>query len=222
MYLLDDEDTIIPMEVRGALSMYQHWEPDENDISKLKKHFATAIGPWEPYKYYDGKPTMDIMGEEWMSFHTAQEEERKSDNDPKPLIDTPSQQNQVQCEPTNGSTSTLPVLHGRPSKTPNELFFINTLQEVGGDENPLLYMDAKEWLKPKERLGKAFHLSLDYTMFLQEPEIDHFLDMLDDGELLGHNEPFDTLAFAIHAKATILDAKSLQPYLAWQPLEVIR
>jgi len=221
MYLLDDEDTIIPMEVRGALSMYQHWEPDENDISKLKKHFATAIGPWEPYKYYDGKPTMDIMGEEWMSFHTAQEEEHKSDDDPKPLIDTPGQQNQVQCEPTDGSTSILPILHSEPSETPNELFFIDALQEVGGDENPLLFLDAKEQLKPKERLGKAFNLSIDYTMFLQEPEIDHFLDTLDDGELLGHNEPFDTLAFAIHAKATIPDAESLQPYLAWRPLEVI-
>jgi len=32
MYLLDDDDTIIPMEVRGALSMYQHWEPDKTDI----------------------------------------------------------------------------------------------------------------------------------------------------------------------------------------------
>jgi len=48
MYLLDDDDTIIPMEIRGALNMYQHWEPTKDDVDKLTKHFATAIGPWEP------------------------------------------------------------------------------------------------------------------------------------------------------------------------------
>jgi len=43
-------------------------------------------------------------------------------------------------------------------------------------------------------------------MFLCKPDIDHFLDTLDEGKLMGHNEPFDTLAFAICTKATILDA----------------
>jgi len=98
-----------------------------------------------------------------------------------------------------------------PSRIPNELFFSDALQEEGGDENPLLYLDAQEWLKPKEWLGKAFHLSIDYNTFLRGPKIDNFLNNLDNSEIMGHNEPFDTLAFAICAKATIPKAEVLHP-----------
>jgi len=45
--------------------------------------------------------------------------------------------------------------------------------------------------------------------------VEHFLDALDDDELLGHNNPMDTLAFAITAQASLADAEHLQPFLAW-------
>jgi len=218
MYLLDDDDTIIPMEVRGALAMYQHWEPSNDDVEKLKRHFATAIGPWEPHQYYNRKPTMDIMGSEWMSFHAAREKEQPSgathiavDNGAKkhPLTKIVIDHNQS-------------VINTPPSETPNEPFFIDALQYEGEDENPLLYVDAKEQMKPRECLGKAFHLSIDFSSFICDPDVDTFLDHLDHDELMGHNEPFDTLAFAIRAKATIPEAEVLQPYLAWRPLEVVQ
>jgi len=98
---------------------------------------------------------------------------------------------------------------GSHPNPPMNHFSLVLCKRRGGDENPLLYLDAKEQLKPKERLGKSFHLSINYTMFLHKPDIDCFLDTLDDGKLMGHNEPFDTLAFAIQAKTTIPDAESL-------------
>jgi len=209
MYLLDDDGTIIPMEVQGALAMYQHWEPAKDKISKLKKHFVTAIGPWEPHRYYDGKPTMEIMGSEWMSFHTAKEVKNTNvEVDASPPI-------MQETFPHN-------VFLSPPSEIPNEPFFIDALQDEDGDDNPPLYVNAAENLKPKECLGKAFHLSINYITFLCNPEVNNFLDNLDNSELLGHNEPFNTLAFAIQAKASIPEAEALQPYLAWRPLKVIQ
>jgi len=194
VYLLDDNNTIILMEVRGALAMYQHWEPTKSDIEKLRKHFATAIGPWEPQCYYDGKPTMDIMGMEWMSFHTAWEHghpPEKTNNNTEGVNTVQEPLTVTALDPNKK------VMYDPPSETPNEPYFIDALQHESEDENPLLFVVAKEQMKPREWLGKAFHLSIDYSSFLCHPEVDTFLDHLDHDELMGHNEPFDTLAFAI-------------------------
>jgi len=48
-----------------------------------------------------------------------------------------------------------------------------------------------------------------------------FLDALNDDELLGHNNPLDTLAFTITAQASLADAEHLPPFLTWRPLEVV-
>jgi len=58
-------------------------------------------------------------------------------------------------------------------------------------------------------------------MTLLSQDVDQFLDTLDNDKLLGWNEPFDSFAFAAQTKATLIEAKYLQPYLAWRPLQVI-
>jgi hypothetical protein len=52
--------------------------------------------------------------------------------------------------------------------------------------------------------------------------VDNFLDEMDDDELVGMNEPFDTYAFGLRTAATLQNAKKLQPFLGYRPLEVIR
>jgi len=38
-------------------------------------------------------------------------------------------------------------------------------------------------MKPKDRKGKAFHLSIDYSQLIHKPEVDNFFSQLDDDEL---------------------------------------
>jgi len=208
--------------------MYQHWEPDAADIQKLKKYFATAIGPWEPYKYYDKKPTMEIMGEEWMSFHMAREEER-SENDAQETEAQETNKLEITKCKSHHNKLTIQKQHGEavstskmaPSEVPNEPTFMDALQDGDGDENPLLLADEKSNLKPQDCLGKAFHLAINYSTFLCKPEINQFLEQMDADKFFGYNEPFNTFAFVIQAKATIPEAEALQPYLTWQPLKAV-
>jgi len=51
----------------------------------LTKSHDGLAGLVPQHKYYGGKPTMDILGAEWMSFHAACKEECNSEEDnPKP------------------------------------------------------------------------------------------------------------------------------------------
>jgi len=110
-----------------------------------------------------------------------------------------------------------------PSEKPNEPFFLNTGQTTPNEkEEEPYYFDPSDDFSEKKRRGRTFHLSMDYNLFMRSAQVDKFLDDIDDEELLGHHEPFDALAFAMRTKATIPEAEKLQPFLAWQPLEVIR
>ena len=45
---------------------------------------------------------------------------------------------------------------------------------------------------------------------------------MDYHQLTGHNEGFNTLACAISTVEKVQQLKSIQPYLAWKPLDVIK
>jgi hypothetical protein len=68
---------------------------------------------------------------------------------------------------------------------------------------------------------KVFHLTLDYE-FVRTHEVDTMLSKMDDQELLGYNEPFDTYAFGVRTAIMMQKAAELQPFLGYRPLEVIR
>jgi hypothetical protein len=114
----------------------------------------------------------------------------------------------IQCKPGHDSTNTMHI----------ELSFLDANEYL--DDEPYFY-DPSDDMSPRARLGKAFHLTVDYQ-FVREQVVDQFLSDLDDEELLGMNEPFDSFAFGMRTAATLQNAERLQPYLGYRPLEVIR
>ncbi len=106
-----------------------------------------------------------------------------------------------------------------PSKSPNELLFMVSTTSIVKEEEPYFF-DPSDNMSEKSQQGHAFHLSIDLKDFICMAEVDKFLNDIKDEEMLGYYEPFDSLAFAMQAWATIPEAKTLQPFLAWRPLEV--
>jgi len=98
----------------------------------------------------------------------------------------------------------------------------NTTDNTLDDKEEPYYFDPSDCINERTRCRKAFHLTMDFSTFVCNAQVDSFLDDLDHTELLGYHEPFDTYAFAMQAWATIKDAEALQPFLAWRPLEVIQ
>jgi len=131
----------------------------------------------------------------------------------------PYQKDSPHLQPKVKSAIDQEILRAPPPEPLNEPYFLDALQELIGNENSLLFYDAKDWMELKEHKGKVFHLSLDYFTFIHSPNVDWFLIDMDTHELLRYNEPFDTFIFAIWA--TIEEAKALQPYLARQPLDIV-
>ena len=85
----------------------------------------------------------------------------------------------------------------------------------------LYYFDPDDNISDKNRLGRAFHLTMDYD-FIRESEVDAFLDSLSEYEMTGGNEPFDTYAYGVRTAVTLQDAAKVQSYLGYRPLEVCR
>jgi len=82
-----------------------------------------------------------------------------------------------------------------PSETPNEPMF--DARFTNEPEEEPYFLDPSDNMSDKARRSKAFHLSLNYDQFVHDAQVNHFLNDLEDEELLGHFEPFDTMAFAI-------------------------
>ena len=89
-------------------------------------------------------------------------------------------------------------------------------------------------MNERNALGKVFHLTLDYNNFLpghghastyaRETWIDTALNDLSAEELMGRNESFDSLTYVVKASHKLKKdhLEDIEPYLGYQPLEVIR
>lgn len=104
------------------------------------------------------------------------------------------------------------------SVTIHELPFLDAHEHLDDDTH---FYDPSDDLSAPSRLGKAFHLTIDYE-FVRTHQVDTMLDQLPDDELYGYNEPFDTFAYGMRTAATLPNAERLQPFLGYRPLEVIR
>ena len=90
------------------------------------------------------------------------------------------------------------------------------------------------WLNLPQRPGKAFHLTVDWQLLdegesgqnrvchTHQENVHEFLADMTFQELTGKNETFNTLVCAISAVEKIQRLESLQPKLAWKPLEIIK
>jgi hypothetical protein len=99
------------------------------------------------------------------------------------------------------------------SVTVNELPFLDAQERMHDDD--AYFYDPSDNLSPAARLGRAFHLSVDYTFFIRDHHVDTFLAQLHDDELYGYNEPFDTYAYGMRIAATLPNAERLKPFLGY-------
>jgi hypothetical protein len=77
-------------------------------------------------------------------------------------------------------------------KEPDILHFLNAVQDKD-DFDDYLFGDPSPNMSPRNLLGRAFHLSIDPTICMREGRIYDSMDKTDNQELLGYNEPFDSL-----------------------------
>ena len=82
---------------------------------------------------------------------------------------------------------------------------------------------------------KFFHLSIDYQFltnnekgslrnvhYIRTYQVDEMLTALDWSQLIGEQEPFSTLAFAVTTSQKYHKLESLKPMLLYKPIEVIK
>ena len=101
--------------------------------------------------------------------------------------------------------------------------------EVDEDEEEMWH-DAKE-----EEDTRVFHLSVAHqtiakgekgrqheVMFTTSAAVDAMLGNMDQEELVGRHETFDTLVYAVSTIQKLQRLEEYRPALAWKPLEVIQ
>ena len=126
---------------------------------------------------------------------------------------------------TLASTNAMHQPHNRHEDSPEEFF-----DAISEPPDTLHYFDAEEHIKP----GRVMHLSIYYQIlgegikgeqsrvcFTSSENVDAFLSDLDYKQMTGNSEVFDTVACALTTVEKIQRLESLQPKLAWKPLDVI-
>ena len=63
------------------------------------------------------------------------------------------------------------------------------------------FWDPSDQIDDKAKFGRAFHLTIDQSVFLRMDAMDEWIDTLDDQELRCFNLPFDTYAYAARTVA---------------------
>jgi len=94
----------------------------------------------------------------------------------------------------------------------SKLLFMVSTTSIVKEEEPYFF-DPSDNMSEKSQQGHAFHLSIDLKDFICMAEVDKFFNDIKDEEMLGYYEPFDSLAFAMQAQATIPEAKN--PNHSW-------
>jgi len=120
IYLHDEDDTVIPLQTWGALSMFQHWTPMTKDLRTLPHRYVMPPGPWKPQSFYNGQPPIPMLNDS-IDYLSTQEginhpmtEELKRE---LPLF------NPITHNPIYNS-----ILHASPAETLNKPFFMDTYQ----------------------------------------------------------------------------------------------
>jgi hypothetical protein len=115
--------------------------------------------------------------------------------------------------------SDLAIGQSPSDTTGGEPYFYDA--STNSDEHGLYYFDPSDATLEANFIGHAFHLSIDYDKVIDSVEVDKYLMQLDDAELRGEHEEFDTFAYA--SRVSIQEqAHRYVDYLGYRPVNVIR
>ena len=116
----------------------------------------------------------------------------------------------------------------------SKCFMPKDMNEKLLDKDNLYYFDAEDLTKPPKP-GRVLHLSIDYQTIGQGEKgrqstcaytsynkVNALLSDLDYNLLVGKSETFNTLTCALTTVEKMQRIETLQPRLAWKPLEVIK
>ena len=250
----------------------------EYDEWKDKAYTLTLNQPWTPSSFTEDPwqtlraqlamnlSTRDDDDSDDNASHEDIEEQDNADDVSVADVHDAGEETFVATVPDSGEAN---VDHLSNSDAENFYDALSSFDEaalyIGPEVTPpedLYYFDPSDNFCDRNIYGKAFHLTLDFdrmrhdqsappidkSVYARATFIDEFLEELEDDELIGHNFPFDSFAFAVHTSQQLrafdfidddsgitdihgnvvqadlkpLDLEAIQPYLAYRPTEVIR
>jgi hypothetical protein len=206
------EDDAIPLVMKGGLMTFENREPSTEDYERLDVIEITGSNRWRPRHFYDDLEAIPSLADEAIKgFHTQ-----------APVMDDTfyetTQENDEFYWYSSGS------------------FSAKVMKATINEEN-LSYFDPSDDCSEKARLGRAFHLSIDYDsfptakdgkhQFIRDSSVDQTLEEMTMEEIFGYipaATTFDTYAYAVRAVHRFRDEdlKDLQPHFAFRSIEVIK
>jgi hypothetical protein len=213
----------LPLRLKGGLMTFTYTKPSWEDMEKLDVIEITNEMPWHPVLHSDDPLAIRTMNEN-SAFNIKMDP-------PAPLFEDLWHIDQGGTHDSEGDTfydttsTTFPVA-GYSSDT----FLCSRNQD---NEQAMFYFDPAD-ISTKGQYGRAFHLTLNFdsfltkreepTVFVRESTVDALLTRIDNAELTGQNESFDSYVYAIRAVHRFKEEELelIQPYLGFRPLEVVR
>jgi hypothetical protein len=214
---MPNDETIVPLNIQQCLMTFQHRMPTEAELDSIVPIDITSPALWIPSDHYDdpyGAPHLSSGSRTGPTHATTM-----TGTTPNPAAIDPPASADIPSHPESGPDALTPdatVTSADIGPGDTDDFHDTTL---GPQEPDLFFFDAVNSLPLNVR---AFHLSIDYKSLLADPVVDGFLDALEDHELTGHSESFETFAYVVRASEQFRKAEKYQAHLAYLPLDVIK
>lgn len=224
-------DACFTFERFGALMSLRIRKPTMAEYASWKDKAIPVCseGPWKPSDHFENDAMRSMLclaqqDDEIEQFLDANEVEDPEEDPPEEVFSDATQS-------TAAYEETLYI--GHEPDEPDLLFF------DPDDDDFDCFVATSDDLSTKARLGRIFHLSIDHfaaghirtddslhrVQTVRESTVDELLDDLSNEELYGHDQTFDSFAFAVNTSRQLFtqaDLEDFAPYLCWKPLEVIK
>jgi hypothetical protein len=194
------EDNFIPLEMKGGLMTFENREPTEEDYKNFEVYEITGSNQWNPQRFYDDSAAIEPLsktitrGFKSNTETPSQANYQKQEGNIVELID--------EEDGFYDSISENDEYYWYSSDT-----FSTKVMKTTVSDDELTFFDTSDDFSEKSRLGKAFHLTIDYdsfeTMrdeehhFIRDTSVNHVLQEMTLEELYGFipsPNNFDTYA----------------------------
>ena len=212
----------LPLQLRSALLMFRHSKPtqDEYDVatgeSSMPIYDLTGEGTWNPESFYDDSAALDYDNDIFMDT---------------PLVIANKSSISAMDDPENSKfydarahTGDLSLNDDGDVVDEEGQVFLETVDEPDNTNDGLYYFDPSDDIPEEQLAGHAFHLSIDYDKILISGDVDEALNDEGYDKLCGKEEDdYDSFAYVSYrARKEKEELESLQPFLGFRPLRVIR
>ena len=207
----------LPLQLRSALLMFRHSAPTSEEYNvdtgehTLPLYDLTGEGEWKPEMFYDDTAALDYNNDIFVDTPLIIANASSTVDENSKYFDAREESGELSVNDKGDVVDEEGCI------------FLDSIDDKERTNDEFYYFDPSDEIPEDQLVGHAFHLSIDYDKVILDEVVDEVLANEDYETLSGKKEGFDSFAYVSYrARKEKQELETLQPFLGFRPLRVIR